>query len=95
MGVIKGTSPKTLKQQFRLTAKEQGRYKKYVAREKNKSLDRRCLLGFLHGELRQFPFTDWKTGSSVSHRLMSYFTSQVLFKSKGRRRSVSQINEEL
>lgn len=34
VGVIKGKTPKTLKQQFRLTAKEQGRQKKYVAREK-------------------------------------------------------------
>lgn len=33
MGVIKGTSPKTLKQQFRLIAKGQGRQKKYVAEE--------------------------------------------------------------
>lgn len=34
MGVIKGTSPKTLKQQFRLIAKEQCRQKKHVAGEK-------------------------------------------------------------
>lgn len=37
-----------------------------------------------------------KKDLSVSHRLISYFTSQIiLFKSAGRRRPVSQINEEL
>lgn len=79
MGVIKGTSPKTLKQRFRLTAKEQGRQKKYVPREKTRHWFRRCLLGLLHGELRQFPFTDWKKRLKCKPKvnLISYLTNFI------------------
>lgn len=64
--------------------------------EESKPQDRRCVYSdFCSGELRQFPFTDWKNYSSVKHRLISYFTLQILSKSIGRRGAVSQINEEL
>jgi len=47
VGVIKGMSPKTLEQQFRLATKEQLRYKKYAARVKQATRWKMCLPGLL------------------------------------------------